>query len=224
VDGEVAIFVFILILLDPTVGVVVFDTIKFQSAGGETDDGIAGPEEKKREIAARGQESKSLDVVRFEKPFVFASMLSVDPEAAVPRPGAITITTALNGKRFRSFVFVGKTIGVQRGTMRGIADGGIDGNGFSNFGEEVGRDGNLQSNLPFAARFQGKLFRLLGDGSGRHVAVLGKKGGEAEDEDGLSPNHETGAVERVCGEEASEMEQIAAVVNLRRLAPVKMSN
>jgi hypothetical protein len=48
--------------------------------------------------------------------------------------------------------------------------------------------------------------------------------GEAEDEDGFRANHEISAVERACGEEASGMGQIAAVVNLRRLAPVKMSN
>jgi len=54
---------------------------------------------------------------------------------------------------------------------------------------------------------------------------LSEGNGEAQDEDGLSPpNHEISAAERACGVEASEMEQIAAVVNLRRLAPVKMSN
>jgi len=48
--------------------------------------------------------------------------------------------------------------------MPGIADGGID--GFGNFGEQVWRDGNLRINLPFAARFHGELFRLLGTGVG----------------------------------------------------------
>jgi hypothetical protein len=171
VDGEFAIFVFILILLDSAVGMVVFGVIKFQNASGETNGGIASPQEKEREIAARGQERESLDVVRFEKPFIFASMLAINPEAAVPCPGAITITTAWNGKCFRAFVFVGKTVGMQRGAIGGIADGGID--GFSNFGEQVWRDGNLR------------------------IAY---------------------------GVAASEMEQIAAVVNLRRLAPVIMSN
>ena len=53
---------------------------------------------------------------------------------------------------------------MQSGAMRGIADGGID--GFGNFGEQVWRDGNLRTNLPFAARFHGELFRLLGTGVG----------------------------------------------------------
>jgi hypothetical protein len=182
VDGEFAIFVFTLILLDPAVRIVVFGAIKFQNASGETNGGIASPEE--REIVARGQKRESLDVVRFEKPFIFASMLATNPEAAVPCPGVITITTALNGKCFRAFVFVGETVGMQRGAMRGIANGGIDGNGFGNFGEQVWRDGNLRTNLPFAARFHGELFRLLGDGSRRHVAALSEESGEAEDEDG----------------------------------------
>ena len=101
VDGEFAIFVFILILLDSAVGMVVFGVIKFQNASGETNGGIASPQEKEREIAARGQERESLDVVRFEK-LIFASMLAINPEAAVPCPGAITLTTALNGKCFRA--------------------------------------------------------------------------------------------------------------------------
>jgi len=54
----------------------------------------------------------------------------------------MTITTALNGKCFRAFIFVGETVGMQRGAMRGMADGGID--GFGNFGEQVWRDGNLR--------------------------------------------------------------------------------
>jgi hypothetical protein len=78
--------------------------------------------------------------------------------------------------------------------------------------------------LSFAARFQGKLFRLLGDGNGRHVATLSKESGQTEDQDGLSPKHELGVAESACREEASEMAQNAAVVNLRRLAAVKMSN
>lgn len=45
-----------------------------------------------------------------------------------------------------------------------------------------------------------------------------KEGGEAQDEDGLSPKHENGAAESAGGEEASEMGRIAAVVNLKRLA------
>jgi hypothetical protein len=65
---------------------------------------------------------------------------------------------------------------------------------------------------------------LPGDGSRRHVCALREECGEAEDEDGFRANHEISAVERACGEEASGMGQIAAVVNLRRLAPVKMSN
>ena len=141
-DGEFAIFVFILILLDSAVGMVVFGVIKFQNASGETKGGIASPQEKEREIAARGQERESLHVVRFEKPFIFASMLGINPEAAVPCPGAMTITTALNGKCFRAFIFVRETAVMQRGTMRGIADGGID--GFGNFGEQLWRDGNLR--------------------------------------------------------------------------------
>jgi hypothetical protein len=95
---------------------------------------------------------------------------------------------------------------------------------FGNLVEEVWRDGNLQANLPFAARFQGKLFRLLGDGDGSRVSALRKESGEAEHEDDLSPSQEISAAERACGEKASEMEQIAAVVNLGRLAPVKMSS
>jgi hypothetical protein len=91
VDGEFAIFVLILILLDSAVGMVVTGVIKFQNASGETNGGIASPQEKEREIAARGQERESLHVVRFEKPFIFASMLGINPEAAVPCPGAITI-------------------------------------------------------------------------------------------------------------------------------------
>src|SRR5208283_849266 len=90
-----------------------------------------------------------------------------------------------------------------------------------NLGEEIWWDGNLWTNLPFAARFQGKFFRLLSDRNGSPVAALSKESGEAEDEDGLSPNHKIDAAERGCGEEAREMEQIAAMVNLRRLAPVK---
>jgi len=53
---------------------------------------------------------------------------------------------------------------------------------------------------------------------------LSEESGEAEDEDGLRRKHKIRAAERACGVEASEMEQIAAVVNLKRLAPVKMSN
>ena len=68
-DGEFAIFVFILILLDSAVGMVVFGVIKFQNASGETKGGIASPQEKEREIAARGQERESRHVVRFEKAF-----------------------------------------------------------------------------------------------------------------------------------------------------------
>jgi hypothetical protein len=40
----------------------------------------------------------------------------------------------------------------------------------------------------------------------------------------LVQEHEIGVAESACGEEACEMEQIAAVINLRRLAAVKMSN
>jgi hypothetical protein len=65
---------------------------------------------------------------------------------------------------------------------------------------------------------------LPGDGNGRHVAALSKEGSEAKDEDCLSPKHENDAAESAGGEEASEMGQIAAVVNLKRLARVKMSN
>ena len=53
---------------------------------------------------------------------------------------------------------------------------------------------------------------------------MSEESGEAEDEDGLSPNHKISAAERACRVEAFETEQIAAVVNLRRLAPAKMSN
>jgi len=53
---------------------------------------------------------------------------------------------------------------------------------------------------------------------------LSEESDEAEDEDGLRQKHKISAAERACGVEASEMEQIAAVVNLKRLAPVKMSN
>jgi hypothetical protein len=53
VDGEISIFVFILILLDPTIEVMVFDAIKFQNASRETNGGIARPEEKEWKIAAR---------------------------------------------------------------------------------------------------------------------------------------------------------------------------
>ena len=94
-------------------------------------------------------------MVRIEKPFISASVLATNPEAAVPCPGAITITTARNGKCFRAFVFVGETLGMQRGAMRGFADGGIDGYGFANFGEQVSRDDNLRTTLPFAAGFYG---------------------------------------------------------------------
>jgi len=62
------------------------------------------------------------------------------------------------------------------------------------------------------------------DGSRRHVAALSEESDEAEYEDGLRQKHKISAAERACGVEASEMEQIAAVVNLKRLAPVKMSN
>ncbi len=108
--------------------------------------------------------------------------------------------------------------------MRRIADGGIDGDGFGNFGEEVWRDWNLRARLPFVACSKGKFFGLLSDRRRRHIAALKEDCGEAEDQDGLSPKHENGAAESVRGEAASEMEQIAAVVNLKRLAPVKMSN
>ena len=60
-----------LILLHPTVGVVIFNAIKFESASGETNGGIASPEEKKRELVAGGQESKDLDVIRYEELLVF---------------------------------------------------------------------------------------------------------------------------------------------------------
>ncbi len=111
-DGEIAIFVFILILLDPTIGVMVFGAIKFQNADGETNGGIASPYEKKREIAAPRQESKGLNVVGFEELFVFAAVLAINPEAAIPCPGAVTIATALNGEGLRPFVFIRKTIGM----------------------------------------------------------------------------------------------------------------
>jgi hypothetical protein len=106
----------------------------------------------------------------------------------------------------------------------GHRNGGIDAYGFGNFGEQVWRDGNLRTNLPFAARFYGELFRLLGDGRRRHVTALSEESGEAQHEDGRGQNHKISAAERACGVEASEMEQIAAVVNLRRLAPVQMNN
>jgi hypothetical protein len=104
---------------------------------------------------------------------------------------------------------------MQRGAMRGIAGGEIDGYGFDNFGEQVWRDGNLRTNLPFAPRFAANSSVFLATG---HVAALSEESGEAEDEDGLSQNHKISTAERACGVEASEMEQIAAVVNLRRLA------
>ena len=108
--------------------------------------------------------------------------------------------------------------------MWGIADSGIDGNRFCDFGKKVRRDWNLHSNLPFAAHCPRQFFGLSVDGSGRHVATLSKESGEAEDEDGLSPKHENGAAASTSDKEASETEQIAAVVNLKRLAPVTMSN
>ena len=77
--------------------------------------------------------------------------------------------------------------------------------------------------MPFTSRFYGERFRLLGDGSRRHVAALSEESGKAEDEDGPSQNHKIRAAERV-PRGAFEMEPITAVVNLRRLAPVKMSN
>jgi hypothetical protein len=144
------------ILLDPAIGIVVFHAIKFQNPSGKTKRGTACPEEEEREIAARGQEREGLDVVRFEEFLVFASVLATNPEAAVPCPRAIAITAALNGKRFPSFVCMGKTVGMQTGALGSIADGGIDGNGFDNFGEEVWRDGNLRISLPFAARISGR--------------------------------------------------------------------
>jgi hypothetical protein len=85
VDGEFAVLVFILILLDPAVGTwnsAPFGAIKFQNASGETNGGIASPEEKEWEMAARGQKRERLDV----------PLLATNPEAAVPCPGAITIT------------------------------------------------------------------------------------------------------------------------------------
>ena len=51
---------------------------------------------------------------------------------------------------------------MQRGAMRGFTEGGIDGYGFGNFGEQISRDDNLRTTLPFAAGFYGALFRLLG--------------------------------------------------------------
>jgi hypothetical protein len=90
VDGEVALFVFVLILLDPTIGVVVFHAMKFQNASRETNGGIASPEEKKREIAPGRQEGKSLNVIRFEELFVFAPVLAINPESAIPCPATVT--------------------------------------------------------------------------------------------------------------------------------------
>lgn len=57
----------------------------------------------------------------------------------------------------------------------------------------------FRTNLPFAARFHGELFRLLGDGSRRLVAALSEESGEAEDEDGPSQNHKISAAARACG-------------------------
>jgi hypothetical protein len=170
------------------------------------------------------QESKGLNIVGFKEFFVFAAVLAINPESAIPCPGAVAIAAALNGKGFRPLVFIWKTIGVQTSAMRSVADGGIDGNGFSNFGKKVRRDGNLRTRLALAAGFEREFFSLLGNRGGRHIAALRKEGSEAEDEDGLSPKHKNGAAESTSGEEASEMAQIAAVVNLKRLAPVKMSN
>jgi len=112
---------------------------------------------------------------------------------------------------------------MQRGAMRGFADGGIDGYGFANFGEQVSRDDNLRTTCPSRRAFTADSCVCL-DGSRRHVAALSEESDEAEDEDGLRQKHKISAAERACGVEASEMEQIAAVVNLKRLAPVKMSN
>ncbi len=151
----------------------------------------------KKSFPERASRLKSLDVVRLEELLLFASMLAVNPEAAVPSPGAIAIAMTVNGKRFRSLRFVREPKILQRGAMHGIANGRVDGDSFGCFVEKVRRNRNLQANSPFAARFQGEFLHLLADRGRTHVGTLGKNAGEARDEHDLSPVHEIGATERV---------------------------
>jgi hypothetical protein len=58
-DGEPAIFIFILLLLHPAVGVVVLHAIEFQNTSRETNGGITGPQEKEGRLPRAGKNAKA---------------------------------------------------------------------------------------------------------------------------------------------------------------------
>jgi hypothetical protein len=83
--------VFVLVFFEPTVGVVILRAIELQDASRELYRRMASPEDNGRKIVASRQENKGLNVVGVEKFLVFAFMLPVNPEAAVPRSGGMEI-------------------------------------------------------------------------------------------------------------------------------------
>jgi hypothetical protein len=215
VDGEVAIFVFLLIWLDPAVGMVVFGAIKFPNASRETNGGLESTGKGKGDCRAWARTRRpGRCALRQAFHICFYACDKSRNGSSLPRSN--NNNHGLEPQMFWSFCIGAETVGMPTGAMRGIADGGIDGNGFGNFGEQVSRMGICGPTCPSR-----RTLPFAWNGSSRHVA---EQSGEAADQDGLSPNHKIRAAERVCGVKASEMEQIAAVVNLRRLAPVKMSN
>jgi hypothetical protein len=93
--------------------------------------------------------------------FVFILML-LDPAIAA-------------GKRFRAFVCIGQTVRMQTGAMRGMANGGIDGDGFGNPGEQLWWDGICRPSCPSRRAFRATSSVCLATGTGGMSPLCAKK-------------------------------------------------
>ena len=152
VDGEVAIFVFLLIWLDPAVGMVVFGAIKFPNASRETNGGLESTGKGKGDCRAWAR-TRGPGRCALRQAFHICFYACDKSRNGSSLPRSNNNNHGLEPQMFWSFCIGAETVGMHTGAMPGIADGGINGNGFGNFGEQVSRMGICGPTCPSRRAF-----------------------------------------------------------------------